>query len=250
MFVFKPSTGEIEYVLVAGTSPGFTTLTTTGTFWLVLCDGSLSIIPTWDPGSYENVSGVAGSPLSSANMVIPPSVRYALYTAAGIGETAVDRVYQHDFITGAVVGSYLVGDDPNVSLDQASSLALTPDSRILAVLNYASNQLNLLADATILKQTKFSSEREKFTGVSVVNLSDAPANLTFTAIADFGSEYTAIDIVNPVKVQVAPNAQVSLDVSHLFNLNPDDANSGYLTITSDQPAVAGFSNTGRFTPTI
>jgi hypothetical protein len=240
LFLVNASTAEIEKTLIVGSSPGYTLLTPGGSFWLVLCDGTLSIVPTWDPESLKNSSAVIGSPLKSANIVLSPESRYAFYASA-----AADHIYQHDIGTEAVVGSIQVGDEHDVNEDEASSLAFTPDFTTLAVLNFAANQVDLLSDTTVIKQTKFVSEQEKFTGVSIVNLSGAPANLTFTAMSDGGAEYSATDIVNPVTVQLPANAQKTFDVSQMFNLDADQSNSGYLVVSSDQPSIAGFSEVGQ-----
>ncbi len=239
LFLFKPSTGEIvNSSLVTGITPGFTMLTPSGEFWLVLCDGTLSILPTsgLDNAAVQNVSTPVGSPLHTANIVVSPDSRYAFYTSA-----TADRIYQQDIGTHAVVGSFIIGD----SNDQASSLTLSPDFKTMAAVNFASNELDLLSDTTVLKQTKFVSQNDKFTGVSVVNLSGAPANITFTAMSTGGGVYTATGVDNPVSVQLPANAQKSVDVSQLFNLDTDVSNLGYLTVSSDQPAVVGFSDTGQ-----
>jgi hypothetical protein len=239
-FVFTTSTGAISNTLAIGTSPAYTVLTPGGSYWLVLCDGTLAVIPTWDPDSFVSATTGGSSPLSSANIVVSPSIQYAFYASS-----VTDHVYQQDIATKGVVGSFQVGDDPNLSVDQSSSLAFTPDYRILAVVNFSSNELDLLSDVTVLKQTKFLSERDEFTGISVVNLSNSPADITFTAITNGGVEFSSTDSVNPVTVTLGPNAQESVDVSQLFNMNTDEANSGYLIVTSDQPSIAGYSNTGK-----
>jgi N-acetylneuraminic acid mutarotase len=245
LYLFDMKTGEITKTLSVGTEPAFTTLTPEGLYWLVLCNGSLAVVPTWDPDSFVSATTVQTNPLGSANILISPDRRYAYYTSS-----TADYVYQHDIYTQGVVGAFLVGDNPNVDTDQASSLAFTPDHQTLAVVNFSSNELDLLTDVTVLRQTKFVSERDKFTGISVVNLSDAPANVTFTAITDGGVEIdsptdTLNPVVNPVTLTLAANAQKSMDVSQLFNLDPSQANSGTLVISSDQKAIVGYSDTGK-----
>ncbi len=41
------------------------------------------------------------------------------------------------------------------------------------------------------------------------------------------------------------NAQKAVDVSQLFNLDTDSSNSGYIVISSDQPAIAGYNDVGQ-----
>lgn len=253
LFAFDPSTGAIidrddndadhvEDVYAIGYEPGYTTLLPTGTFWLVLCNNALSRIPTWSPDLVQSFGSISGSPLGSANLVISPDAKYAYYTSA-----AADRIFQQDIGTGAVVGSFLVGDNPNESEDQASSLALTPDSKTMVVLNFVSNELNLLSDTVVLKQTKLISDRDKFTGLSVINVSDVPVDVTFTAISDGGTEYSTdnTDVLNPVTIQLGPNAQETVDTSLLFNLDTDSSNTGRVVIESDRPVIVGYSTVGQ-----
>jgi deoxycytidylate deaminase len=244
VYLFNASTGAIDKTLAVGASPGFTSLTQGGSFWLVLCSGTLAVIPTWDPDSLVLSQAPGSSSLGSANIVAAGDARYVFYASS-----STDHVYEHDIITKGVVGAFLVGDDPNLSIDQSSTLAFTPDFRTLAVVNFSSNELDLLSDVTVLKQTKFVSERDKFTGISVVNLSNSPAAVTFTAITDAGAPLapsnTVNPEVNPVTVTLGPNAQESVDVSQLFNLNTDQTNTGYLMVSSDQPSIAGYSDTGK-----
>ena len=241
LFVFSPATGAIRGTANVGSQPGFITLTAGGLFWLVLGQGSFAIVPTWDPASAQTVT-VPGNPLTSANVVVSQDVRYAFYTSA-----SADQVYQLDIGSGAVVGSFLVGDNPNLSLDQASSVAFTPNYGKLAVVDFLSNEVDLLTDTFVLNVPKFISQQDQFTGLSIVNLSSTPANLSFFAIGDDGTQFSATNanFVNPVTVQLAGNAQQSVDVSQIFSFDSGATNSGRIIITSDQPAVAGFSDTGQ-----
>ena len=161
---------------------------------------------------------------------------------------------QHDFTTQGVVGSFPVGDDPNLFVDQAAAVAITPNWATMAVVNFTSNELDLLSDSLLIRQTKYISQSDSFTGLSLVNLSDAAATLTVTLLNNIGAPKvdlkgtvdTADDLVNPVTVQLAPNAQESVDVAQLFSLNSADVtNIGRLQIESDQPAIAGFTASGQ-----
>ena len=241
-FVFNPSTGAILNVVPIGPQPAFTAQTASGLFWLVLGQGSFSIVPTWNPSAVQIVS-IPGNALTSANIVISPDIRYAFYTSA-----TLDQVYQLDISSGAVVGSFLVGDNPNLSLDQASSVAFTPNYGKLAVLNFLSNTVDLLTDTFVLNQPRFVSQQAQFTGLSLVNLSSSPANLSLTAIGDDGAQITTSNtttIVNPVSMQLPANGQQAVDVAQLFSFDTTVANSGRIIIASDQPGVVGFSDTGQ-----
>ncbi len=241
-FIFNPSTGAILNVVPIGPQPAFTAPTASGLFWLVLGQGSFSIVPTWNPSAVQIVS-VPGNALTSANIVVSPDIRYAFYTSA-----TLDQVYQLDIGSGAVVGSFLVGDNPNLSQDQASSVAFTPNYGKLAVLNFLSNTVDLLTDTFVLNQPRFVSQQDQFTGLSLVNLSSVPANLSLTAIGDDGAQITTSNtttIVNPVSMQLPANGQQAVDVAQLFSFDTTVANSGRIIIASDQPGVVGFSDTGQ-----
>ncbi len=258
LFLFDPSTGKIidtdgdpdngvdeggvEFV---GYQPGYTALLPTGKFWLILNLDSVTMIPTWWTASLSTVTSSSGSPLGGANIVFSPDAKYAYYTSS-----TADKVLQLDIGTQGIVGSFLVGDDPNESDDQASSLALTPDSGTMAVVLFASNQLQLLADETVQKQTKLISNADEFTGVSLINLSPNIARLTLTIISDGGSVFSGKnilneDVVNPISILLAPNVQRYFEVSDLFLLDNTLNNSGRLVVASNQPEVVAFSMTGR-----
>ena len=181
-------------------------------------------------------------------MVLSQDQKYIYY-----GVASKDVVYQHDFTTHGVVGSFAVGDNPNLSSDQSAAVAITPNWATMAVVNFTSNELSLLTDNLLIRQTKYISQSDSFTGLSLVNLSNAAATLTVTLLTDAGLAKEddngtldkADDLVNPVAVQLAPNAQISVDVAQLFGLNTDASNIGRLQIESDQPAVVGFSASGK-----
>lgn len=247
-----------------GNQPGYSTLLPDGSRWLVLTNSYLSLVPTIDPRNDEtdeiddgikdensyvkNFANAGGSPLLSSNVVLSGDAKYAYYATA-----TYDRIYQQDLATGAVVGSFLVGDNPDDSEDQASNLAFTPDYKVLAVVNFSSNGLDLLSDSIIFRQTKYVSQQDQFTGLSLINLSDSPAEVSITAMTDSGSTYdtdvditsTYDDITNPATVVLAPHAQTSIDVSELFGLKNENANIGYLVIESLQPFLAAHTAIGQ-----
>jgi hypothetical protein len=250
LLFFDASTGEIVRIELAGIGPGFTVLRPDGTAWLILCQNTLTVastsgIPADDLNNpsvsiVQNIATVRGNPLGFANIVFSSDWRYAFYTSS-----TSDLIFQHDLSNHAVVGAFLVGDDPNDFVDQAASLAIDPNTDNLVVLNFASNELDLLTDEAILRQTKFISQQDQFSGLSITNLSDQKTSLTITAMADGGSPFVGEDLTNPVDLQLAPNAQASLEVGQLFNFDNQANNSGRIVIEADQGAIAGFSNTGQ-----
>ena len=245
IFRFDTSTGEITHIGAIGPRPGYTTLTPDGVNWMVLSSDSVSIIPVDDSESTIHVDTTGGMPNSSSNIVFSQDGRYAFYAAS-----TSDRILQHDLETNGIVGSYQVGDIPDISFDQPSGIAITPDDQTIAVLNTVSNELDLLVDATMLRVPEFINDRDQFTGITLINLSDSYASLTLTALDTSGGNNFQLsdgtDQVNPVILPpLAPNAQFSMDLSQLLNLNDNVLTQGHLEISSDQSAVVGFAVAGK-----
>lgn len=272
LFVFRASTGKILNTKAIACYPGDAMLLPGGEYWIILGQSSVSIVPTVDDDYDDDDDGIddnhangavddytndagdtvpfPGSTLGSANMVLSADSRYIYF-----GVASLDTVYQHSFATQSVVGSFAVGDRPNVYSDQAASLAITPDWATLGVVNFTSNELSLLSDVTVLRQTKYVSQNDEFTGLSLVNLSDTEtANVSITLLTSRGdvqrdnnntADDLSDDLVNPITVQLAPNAQISEDVAQLFGLDTDKANAGRLLIETDSPSIVGFSASGK-----
>ena len=236
-----------------GYKPGFSMLMPDGKYWLVLTQNYLSFVPTADPRNnvldedlkkVKNYDLVSGVPMESGNIALSRDARYAFYALA-----TKDQVAQHDLQTGAVVGLYQVGDDPDISVDQPVTLALTPDGHTLVVMNFASNELELFTDSYISRQTKYISQQDRFTGLSIINVSDEPIDIKITAMTNEGGVYyTGSDtgLENPVTISLEANAQKSVDVSELFKLDNDmSTNMGYLVMESNKPVLVGYTAIGQ-----
>ncbi|PYV13566.1 MAG: hypothetical protein DMG07_14095 [Acidobacteria bacterium] len=239
-FIFQTSTGTILDVQKVGSEPGFTGLTPDGKNWVILNEASLSVIPTTDPASIRDLPTVQGDPIGSATIAFSPDSRFAFYASS-----ANDMVFQHDLTTTAVVGKTPVGDVPNSQLDQPSTVAITPDGKTVAVLDFVGNHIELLAQATLLEGAKFISSGEVFTGVSLINLAANPARFSILALNNYGETLTGPDIMNPREYVLDPNHQISFNVSEIFNFNPATEYIGRLEITSDQAEVVGYLSTGE-----
>jgi sugar lactone lactonase YvrE len=250
IYRFNTSTGEITHIGSVGPRPGYTTLTPDGVNWMVLSSDSVAIIPVDDSESTIHVETTQGIPNGSSNIVFSQDGRYAFYAAS-----TSDRILQQDLETNGIVGSYQVGDIPDISFDQPSGIAITPDDRTIAVLNTVSNEVDLLVDATMLRVPEFINDRDQFTGITLINLSDSYANLTLTALNTTGGNIFQLsdgtsDQVSPVILPpLAPNAQFSMDLSQIFNLNDNVLSLGHLEISSDQSAVVGFAVAGKIRAT-
>ena len=271
-FLFNPNTGEwITYVdaddeneeerggvYAVGTRPGWTMLLPNGEHWLTLTQSNISLIPTIDQSldrdDYEEGAfdtkyySIFGSPMGSTNVVLTPDGRYAFFASA-----TTDQLLHMDLETGGIVGAYALGDDPNLSPDQPIAVELTPDAIILAAASFASNEINLFVDSYIYRQTRYISQQDRFTGISIINVSDDQEDVIVqvTARTNSGSVHyyyvsdKADEIPNPKTLTLKPNAQVSIDISELLKLDNDVDNAGYITIDSNKPVIVGYTAIGQ-----
>ncbi len=241
VFIFTVSTGAVLATEVMSNAPGFTALTPDNQHWVILAENSLFYVPVADPGSSLELSG-QGQPLTSSNLVFSPDSKYAYYASS-----TSDLFVQQDLSSVAVVGELNVGDDPNLRVDQTSSVAVTPDGKTFAALNFVTNNIALIASETVLNSAKFDSGNGTFTSLSLVNVSATAANLKITAMSDFGGVLTDTDVVNPVNITLPPNGQISTTVDQLFNFTftTTTEETGWLSIESDQPGLVGYVSIGR-----
>ncbi len=243
-FIFRVSSGELLDTETVGLLPGFTGITPNGQNWVVLSELDLSLIPTYDPKAIQTLALANGDALGSANIAFSSDSRYAFYASS-----AHDLVFQHDLIGQGVVGQVQVGDDPNKSLEQPAGIAITPDGKTVAVLEFVSNNIDLLTSVTTLEAPKFIISGAQFSGVSLVNLSGSPTTFTLYALDNYGQIMTGADLVNPVEVVTGPNGQISKNISEIFNFDLTTDHVGRLSVYADQPKVAGYLSIGQITPT-
>jgi WD40 repeat protein len=237
-FIFQTSTGSILDVEKVGSEPGFTAITPDGKYWVILNELSLSLVPTGDPASLRDLPVAQGEPIGSATISFSPDSRFASYASS-----ANDLVFQQDLTTTAVVGRTLVGD--HSQFDQPSTVAFTPDGKVLASLNFTSNTIDLLTEATLLQGAKFLSHGDVFSGLSLVNLSPKPASVSILALNNYGEVITGEGIENPRVLVLDPNNQISFNLSQIFYFNPATEYAGRLEIMSDQPEVVGYLSSGE-----
>ncbi len=243
-FVFKIATGEMLDMRTVGSLPGFTAVTPDGRSWVILNEFSLSLVPTSNPESLLEIPLVQGEPLGSANIAITRDSRNAYYASA-----AHDLLFQHDLFSTGVVGVYPVGDNPNVGLDQPANVALTPDEKTVAVLEFLSNNIELLTDVSVMSSTKFIISGNQFSGLSLINLEDRSNLFTLYALNDFGQPLSADGLENPRYLDLDPHAQISLNVSELFNFDLSTDHIGRVLVYANQPRAAGYFSLGQIAPT-
>ncbi|MDR1726466.1 MAG: hypothetical protein LBT74_00810 [Acidobacteriota bacterium] len=270
-FIFDPADGEWilddedddtggddeadDGIYAVGYGPAYTTLApvtidgVTQDYWIVLTQNYLSLVPTIDPrndavvdeGVFATNYAISGQPMGSSNVVIVGN--HAFFAAA-----TTDNILQMDLATGAIIGAYLVGDNPNLGPDQPISLAMSPDGSTLAAMSFVTNEVNLLIDSYAYRQTRYISQQDRFTGLSIINTDSQPARIVVTAKTNGGIDYYTYaddEITNPVEVTIPAGAQLSIDVSTLFGLDNSLANEGYISVDSDQPVIIGFTAVGQ-----
>ncbi|MFH1574034.1 MAG: DUF5719 family protein, partial [Acidobacteriota bacterium] len=243
-FVFRTSTADVRDMRSVGSLPGFTAATPDGHYWVILNEFSLSLIPTSNPEALVQVPLIQGEPLGSANIAISQDSRNAYYVSS-----AYDLVFQHDLFSTAVVGVFPVGDIPNMGLDQPANIAITPDGKTVAVLEFLSNNIELLTDVTVMSSTKFIISGNQFSGFNLLNLSDSPNEFTIYALSDFGQPLSADGLENPRVLGLDPHAQISLNVSEIFNFDLSGDHIGRLLVYAIQPQAAGYFSVGQIAPT-
>jgi WD40 repeat protein len=244
ILVFSVPSGQIQYTGTIGSEPGFTGLRPNGRDWVILNESSISLITCNDPGSQQEIATAQGYPLGSANIAFSPDSTYAYYVSS-----TTDLVFQHNLSTQGVVGQALVGDSPNKGLEQPATVAITPDGKTVAALEFIGNAVDLLKEVTALEGARFVLSRNQFSGVSLLNLSSRPTTFTVYALDNSGEVISADDLVNPVEVVVPANGQVSAAISDIFNFDPSTDHTGRLEVFADQPQVAGYISVAQIEAT-
>jgi N-acetylneuraminic acid mutarotase len=244
ILVFKVPSGQVLFSGTIGSQPGYTGLRPNGQDWVILNESSISLITCNDPGAKQEIPTAQGYPLSSANIAFSPDSTYAYYVSS-----ATDLVFQHDLSTQGVVGQVLVGDSPNKGLEQPATVAITPDGKTVAALEFIGNTVDLLRKATTLEGAKFVLSGNQFSGVSLVNLSSRPTTFTLYALDNYGQVISGDDLENPVEIAVPGNGQISAAISGIFNFDSSTDHAGRLEVFADQPRVAGYMSVGRIAAT-
>ena len=244
ILVFKVPSGQILFSGTIGSQPGFTGLRPNGQDWVILNESSISLITVTDPAAKQEIATAQGNPLGSANIAFSPNSTYAYYVSS-----STDLVFQHNLSTQGVVGQVLVGDSPNKGLEQPITVAVTPDGKTVAALEFIGNKVDLLKATTALESTKFVLSGNQFSGVSLLNLSNQPTTLTVYALDNYGQVISADDLVNPVEIVLPTNGQYSGVVSELFNFDTSTDHTGRLEVFADQSRVVGYNSVGQITGT-
>ena len=244
ILVFSMPSGEILYSGTTGIEPGFAGLRPNGNDWVVLNESSISVVPVNDPGGKQEITTAQGYPLGSANIAFSPDSAYAYYVSS-----TTDLVFQHNLWTMGVVGQVLVGDSPNKGLEQPVTVAVTPDGKTIAALEFIGNKVDLLKPTRALESAKFVLSGNQFSGVSLLNLSNQTTTFTVYAFDNSGEIITADDLVNPVDIVLPANGQISAAISDIFNFDPSTDHTGRLEVFADQPEVVGYTSLAQIEAT-
>jgi hypothetical protein len=129
-------------------------------------------------------------------------------------------------------------------VDQPSSVAITPDGKTVAVLEFIGNSIDLLTSAWTLNTTKFINSPTLFTGVTLINLSNTSNKFTAYALDNYGQVLTGTGITNPATYTLEANAQTSATVSQMFALDSTKETVGWISVFSEQPQVTGYTSIG------
>jgi len=249
VLIFETSTGKVlDIETETGPAPISVALTPDGQYGVVLDTVSSNFIPVTDPAALRTYS--TQQTLGTSNIALTPDSKRIVYASS-----STDGIFEQDIASGGVVGYMQVGDNPNKAVDQPSSLAFTPDGQILAALEFASNNIDLLTDLTTLEAPNFLISGDKFTGLTLVNLSNEPAPLSISVLDRYGQLISennfsvGADFVNPLEFTLGPNAQISKTVAELFAFDVTKENVGRLSISSDNPSIVGYYSMGQISPT-
>ena len=69
------------------------------------------------------------------------------------------------------------------------------------------------------------------------------------ALDNYGQPIAESGVQNPKQLVLPPNGQISQTVSEIFNFDPSKEHIGWLSVSSDQPQVAGYLAIGEIQPT-
>jgi hypothetical protein len=249
VFLFDATNGTILKTGSTGPAPQWTGITPDGKNWVIVNMFSITVIPTDDFDKLIEYQAPAGESLGSANVVFSPDSKYAYYAAAGPTGVLHDIILQVELDTGAFVEKLQVGDNPDAIVDEAASMAITPDGKTIVALEFYSNCIDLMTQVYLTAGGKFQCSVDTFTGLSLLNLSSQTNKITVYAMQDFGEPNQETDVTNPVVFILEPNQQISRTVSEIFNFDdstaPNGERTGWLAIYSEQPEITGYVTIGK-----
>jgi hypothetical protein len=249
VFLFDATNGTILKTGETGPGPTWTGLTPDGKKWVIVNMFSLTVIPTDDFESMVEYQAPAGESLGSANVAFSADSKYGFYSTTGTTAIIKDEVLQVDLETGSFLERLQVGDSPDTLNDQPSGIAITNDGKIIATLEFVSDNIDLMTPVTLVAGGKFFCSPDTFTGISVLNLSSKEIQITMYAMQDFGEPNAETGVRNPVVYILSPNQQISYTVEELFLFDDDNApngsRSGWIAIYSDVPEVTGYVTIGK-----
>jgi hypothetical protein len=97
----------------------------------------------------------------------------------------------------------------------------------------------------------FQGNNERFTGIAVANWGSKPADVTFTAYGNDGSQLaTPGDIINPRVITIAPSAQVAMLAEQIHGISLRDPRNGWIQADSTSSQVTGFFLDGDVSQTV
>lgn len=249
VFLFDAANGTILDIGETGPGPNWTGITPDGKKWVIVNMFGITLIPTDNFDGLVEYQAPAGESLGSANVAFSADSKYGYYCTTGASGVLHDEILQIDLATGSYMEKLQIGDHPDTLIDQPSSIAITDDGKIIAAVEFTSNNITLMTPVTLVGAAKFYCAPDTFSGLSLLNLSSKNINVTLYAMQDFGEPNQEAGVTNPVTFSLLPNEQVSYTVEELFNFDDQNAPNGFRTgwvaVYSEAPEITGYMTIGK-----
>ncbi|HXK58799.1 MAG TPA: hypothetical protein PLP42_02800 [Acidobacteriota bacterium] len=162
-----------------------------------------------------------------------------LLRAIDIGTRVNPLEEDHPFTQAGITGAPL-------------ELAMTPDGKILAAVNFNSNTIDLIRDTKNFTIPHFYSRADWFTGVALTNNSATTEakihtngySFSGTAYVDTESTTDVVEYTNPNTITLAPGTQTAFTAADLLKPASDKTVDGWLDVDSDVFETTGFFMVG------
>ncbi|MBI4456193.1 MAG: hypothetical protein HY644_09875 [Acidobacteria bacterium] len=245
-YIFDTSTGEILKRIELGIDTLYTAVTPDGSRFVVVERAEIAVLSTDTLELITQLSTLTSGFSEATNIVFTADSKSAYVASPG-----EDGVYGIDMETYAITTRTPVGKDP-VSLDgDPIFVALTPDEKQVAVLNFVSNTIDFLGKTFAFILPRFHADTNRFTGLALANVGPTPANLKLQALSKFGEAFESVGsatVTNPTSLDFNAGQQVVTTAAELFQndlgQNPID---GWITADSTESSLIGSLVTGDYT---
>lgn len=209
-YIFQMSDGAILKSISAGNAPTESYITPDGKYFLFLNQFGFKVV---DASTYELIHDVSSSYTEftgNTNMAFPSGDKDLGY----VSSPGQDVIMTFRFSTGGIESNMALTEDVANYFDendddedeeeeededevdtnkQSMQTAVSPDGKIVLVLNFKANTIYSIV-ATYNAQAPFDSNSSSFSGLSLVNTTDAPINFHLE-VADINNQtFTNVDV--------------------------------------------------------